>query len=69
MRNKRSRIVDAIVGAGLVIIGAGTLLAAWSTAPVGAALIAVIVGGLGLEAIVSAILNRASILSRIGPLP
>jgi len=56
---------------GVFFIAVAVLIMATSTAATrrGAIAVAVIVGGLGLDLIVSAIRRRRSLLSRIGPLP
>lgn len=62
-----SRLIAA--GIGLLF----TALAAWIAFAIArdwpAYLAAVVVGGLGIDMIVSAILGRRSLISRIGPLP
>ena len=58
-------------GFGLVFVGLAIaiLLAADSQRKLGSAVAAAIVGGLGGDAIVSAVRGRRSLLSRLGPLP
>ncbi|MCG9890708.1 MAG: hypothetical protein MH252_06510 [Thermosynechococcaceae cyanobacterium MS004] len=56
---------------GLLFVGTGIamlLLAAPSTRP-GSVVAALVVGGLGVETLMSVAYNRQSLLSRIGPLP
>lgn len=64
-----SRTADAIFGTVILLAGVAILLAAWPATPVGAVIAAALVGGLGAEAIVSAVRGRRSLIARIGPLP
>lgn len=64
-----SRAADAIIGTVFVLVGVTILLVAWQSTPLGAAIAATLVGGLGIEAIVSAVRSKGSLISRIGPLP
>lgn len=68
-KHRASRTADAIVGTVFLILGVAILLTAWQFTPPGAAIAAALVGGLGIEAIVSAVRSKASLISRIGPLP
>ncbi|GEM_PF-2913521 len=68
-RGKSERIVTTIFGIFFVILAGVILVAAWESTPIGAVVVALIVGLLGAEAIVSAMRDRPSLLSRIGPLP
>lgn len=66
--SKAERIGAAVIGALFVVVGVLVLVATrvetlWQ---LGAALV---VMGLGLEAIVSAVRGKRALLSRIGPLP
>ncbi len=63
------RWVTAAVG--ILFVGIAIAIVYWSAAdhPLGASATAAVVGGLGLDALVSAVRSRRSILSRIGPLP
>ena len=63
------RIVTAIFGVFFVALALLILATAWESAPVGAFIVALVVSFLGAEAIVSAVRDRSSLLSRIGPLP
>ncbi|WP_156119932.1 hypothetical protein [Leptolyngbya sp. KIOST-1] len=69
MQSRSYRWVTA--GFGLVFVGLAIaiLLAADSQRKLGSAVATAIVGGLGGDAIVSAVRGRRSLLSRIGPLP
>ena len=64
-----SRTVTAIFGVFFVILALLILVAAWESSPIGATIVALVVGVLGADAIVSAAQRRTSLLSRIGPLP
>ena len=64
-----NRTVTAIFGVFFVVLAFLILATAWESAPIGAAIAALVVGFLGAEAIVSAARGRSSLLSRIGPLP
>ena len=66
---RTSRIVDAVLGAALIAVAVAILWFAWHDTPLGAAVASAIVGGLGLDAVVSAARDRTSLVSRIGPLP
>lgn len=66
---KLSRTADAIFGTVFLIVGIVILLTAWQSTTLGAVIAAVLVGGLGVEAIVSAVRGKGSLISRIGPLP
>lgn len=68
-KRRRSRVADAIVGTVFFVLAVAILSAAWQFTPLGAAIAAALVGGLGIEAIVSAVRSKESIISRIGPLP
>ena len=65
----RERCAAAVIGALFVGIALAILVSSahgWSPGPV---LAATVIGGLGIEALVSAARNRRCLLSRIGPLP
>jgi len=68
-KEKFSRAVTAIFGVFFVVLALLILVAAWESTPTGAAIASLVVGFLGAEAILSAVRDRASLLSRIGPLP
>ena len=57
------------VGVGALFVVLGTLIAVTAENGALSYLAALGVGGLGIDAIVSALQNRRSLLSRIGPLP
>jgi multisubunit Na+/H+ antiporter MnhG subunit len=67
--NKVDRLVTA--GFGLFFIGIAilTIFTSGSTSLVGKCVVVFLTGGLGAEALFSAVRNRRSLLSRIGPLP
>ena len=65
----RERVVAALIGALFVGIAVAIVVTArhdWSAGPV---LAAIVIGGLGVEALFSAARSRRCLLSRIGPLP
>ena len=57
------------IGVGILFVILGILTAATAENGALSYLAALIIGGLGIEAIYSAVKNRQSLLSRIGPLP
>jgi hypothetical protein len=67
-RSQVDRWVTGFVGLLFVGLAAAIILSSGSDT-VWAYLAAVVVGGLGLDALLSAARNRRSVLSRIGPLP
>ena len=69
MRSRSFRWVTAVIGLLFLVLAVVILFAADSNRQLGAVLAAVTVGGLGGDALVSAVRNRRSILSRLGPLP
>jgi multisubunit Na+/H+ antiporter MnhG subunit len=68
-RGRLDRWVTAAVGVLFVGIAIAILVTAASERPIAAFLAALVTGGLGLDALLSAARNRRSFLSRIGPLP
>ena len=65
-----SRFVSAAFG--LLFVGVAVLVlfvAPGAPYPIGATIAGVVIGALGLEALVAALRNRRSLASRIGPLP
>ncbi len=66
---KSGRTVTTLFGVFFVIMAVVILFAGWESTPVGAVVGALVVGILGADAIVSAMRDRRSLLSRIGPLP
>jgi hypothetical protein len=68
-KTRPDRRVTRAAGACFVALALAILVAAWESAPVGAAVAAIVVGLLGVEALISAARDRPSLLSRIGPLP
>jgi hypothetical protein len=69
MRSPTYRWVTALVGLLFVGLAIAILATATPQTRVGAYVAALVVGGLGADAIVSAARNRLSILARLGPLP
>lgn len=66
---KSRRIVDLAFGVFLVALAGAILVLADPSALVGSVAAALVVGGLGVEAVFSAIRDRRSLLARIGPPP
>lgn len=64
-----SRKADAAFGIFFLALVPIILVVAWEDTPVGALVVAAVVGLLGVDAIFSAVRNRRSLVSRIGPLP
>jgi len=67
LHSKSYRIVTFAFG--ILFVGLAIAIFVVSDATLGSLIAGVLIGGLGLEAIFSAICNKASWLSRIGPLP
>jgi hypothetical protein len=63
------RVAAVLIGALFVGISLAILAAFMHDLSVGPVLAAVVIGGLGIEALLSAARNRRCLLSRIGPLP
>lgn len=67
--SRTARIVGACLGAMFVLIALYLALSAPSALGTGEIIAIVLLGGLGIDAIVSAVRDRRSLISRIGPLP
>lgn len=65
----RERVAAVLIGALFVGIALAILASFMHDLSVGPVLAAVVIGGLGIEALLSAARNRRCLLSRIGPLP
>ena len=65
----RERIAAVVIGAFFVGIALAILASFVRDLSVGPVLAAVVIGGLGIEALLSAARRRRCLLSRIGPLP
>ncbi len=65
----RERIAAVVIGALFVGIALAILVSFVHDLSVGPVLAAIVIGGLGIEALLSAARNRRCLLSRIGPLP
>jgi hypothetical protein len=61
--------VGAAFGLFFMGIAVAIVLLAVDANPLGASAAALLIGGLGVDALLAAIRDRRSILSRIGPLP
>ena len=68
-RSNAQRWVTTAFGVLFVGIAIAIVYLSASDYPLGAYAAAIAVGGLGIDALISAARNRRSILSRIGPLP
>lgn len=66
---KPRRFVSALFGAFFVALALVTVVTADASTRVPAIAVAVVVGGLGLDLIISALRGKRSMLSRLGPLP
>ena len=64
-----SRIVDLLFGIFLVLMAVAILVWSEPSSFAGSIVAAVVVGGLGIEAIFSAARGKRPLLARIGPLP
>jgi hypothetical protein len=65
----RERGAAFVIGVLFVGVAVAILVTSRNDLSVGAVLAAVVIGGLGIEALLSAVRNRRCLLSRIGPLP
>lgn len=63
------RIVDLLFGILFVILAAAIVMLSDRTTLAGSIAAALVVGGLGIEAMFSAVRGKRSLVSRIGPLP
>jgi hypothetical protein len=63
------RVVTAAFGLLFLIVALLIVVTSDTATRFGALLAAIIVGGLGLDALISALRDKRSLLSRIGPLP
>ena len=68
-RSTVSRWVTAVFGLFLLAIALAIALSADSPMRIGPLLATIVLAALGLEALVSAIMDRRSLVARIGPLP
>ena len=69
LRSKTGRMVTAVFGVFLVGLAVVIWLSADNPISVGAVVAALAVGLLGVDACLSAVRNKRSLLERIGPLP
>ena len=63
------RVVTAVFGVFLVVVAIVVLVATDRPIPIGALTASLVLALLGLEACVSAVRSRRSLVERIGPLP
>jgi len=68
-RWKAPRVVTAAFGACLVVLAIVILLSVDQSMLVGAIVAALVIGLLGVDACISALRDKPSLLHRIGPLP
>jgi hypothetical protein len=66
---KLRRLISALFGIFFMGIAVIIIITSDSSTRLGAITAAVVVGGLGLELLTSALRGKRSLLSRIGPLP
>jgi hypothetical protein len=66
---RSERLVGAGFGVLLLVTSAYLLTSAEVSTGIGATLLAVVIGLLGVDALISAVRKRRSLVSRIGPLP
>ncbi len=66
---RSSRLVDLLCGVLFVVLAGAILALSDQPTTAGSILAALVVGGLGVEAIFSATRGKRSLLARIGPLP
>jgi hypothetical protein len=64
-----SRIVDLLFGILIAVLAVAILVWSDRSSVAGSIFAALVVGGLGIEAIYSAIRRKRSLLARMGPLP
>jgi glycerol uptake facilitator-like aquaporin len=68
-RSTVSRIVDLLFGTFLVVLAIAIVIWSDQSNFAGSVVAALVVGGLGVEAVFSAARGKRSLLARIGPLP
>lgn len=66
---KSPQIVDLVFGVSMAALAVAILVLAEPTNLVGSIAAALVIGGLGVEAVVSAFRGKRSLLARVGPLP
>jgi hypothetical protein len=62
-------VVTTIFGVFLLVLAVTAVVTSSEETRTGALLLALVLGALGLDAVISAARDRRSIISRIGPLP
>jgi hypothetical protein len=65
----RERVAAAVIGALFVVLALAILASSVHDLSVGPLMAALVIGALGIEALLSAARRRRCLLSRIGPLP
>jgi hypothetical protein len=65
----RERVAAAVIGALFVAAALAIVMSSLPDLTTGPVLAAIVIGSLGVEALLSAARNRRCLLSRIGPLP
>ena len=68
-RSRTSRVVTALFGAFFILLAVAILIWVDRSMIVGAVVAASAIGLLGVEACISAVRDKPSLLQRIGPLP
>jgi len=68
-RSSSHRIVDLLFGTFLAVLAVAILVWSDQSSVAGSIVAALVVGGLGIEAIICAMRGKRSLLARIGPLP
>lgn len=67
--SKAERIGSAVIGVLFIAVAVWLLVITLPQPEIGKLLVALVVGSLGVEALISAFQRRRSFLSRLGPLP
>ena len=68
-RGTRERVAAAVIGVLFVAVALAIVVTSVRDLSTGPVLAAIVIGSLGVEALISAARNRRCLLSRIGPLP
>jgi hypothetical protein len=68
-RSRSDRIVGSIFGVFFVVLAIVIMVLSNESDFIGSLAVSLIVGGLGVDSLVSAARNQRSLVSRIGPLP
>ena len=68
-KSKSHRVITSAFGMFFIAVAVLIVLTSSESTRLASLLLAILIGGLGLDALVSAIRSKRSLLSRIGPLP